>query len=305
MPTFHRKSHCLLLLEFLSILLLSLIPIGQVHGWSNGGSSTSPSTPLIGTHDWIVEKAVSLLPQNEATIFKNNMNWLEYGTELPDIHKAQGGFGDSFNHHVYFDEMKRVTDDSAATRANETYYQSLDLLNRGNFSGGVMLAGATAHYISDVAVWGHLMGNLTVWGVEKHHGDYEDYVNDHMSLFSVALINPVNRTSAYQATLDLASDIMFNTPNATWMDSNYDWNNQQFKGRVVGSLNLAVNYVANVFHTLWLDAGQPIPDLSSTIFPTVIILSTVFLIRRRFQTHESTRYSLAHARILTSEHASP
>jgi len=237
-----------------------------------------------------VEKAVDLLPFNEATIFKNNMKWLGYGTELPDRDKAQGGFGDSFNHHVYFDEVKRVTDDAAATRANETYHQSLNLLKRGNFSGGVMLAGAMAHYISDIAVWGHLMGKLTVWGVEKHHSDYEDYVNNHMSLFSVALINPVNRTSTYQATLDLASDIMFNTPNATWMDNHYDWNNQQFKGRVVGSLNLAANHVANVFHTLWLDAGQPIPEMSLAILPMVIILTTVFLIKRRINPNlESNR----------------
>lgn len=101
------------------------------------------------------------------------------------------------------------------------------------------------------------------------------------SSFSVALINPFNCTSAYQATLDLASDIMFNTPNATWMDNNYDWNNQQFKVKVAGSLNLAVNYVANVFHTLWLDAGQPIPETSLAFLPMVIILATVFLIWRR------------------------
>ena len=147
-----------------------------------------------------------------------------------------------------------------------------------------MLAGTMAHYISDIAVWGHLMNNLTVWGVEEHHSDYEDYVNNHMSLFSVALISPVNRTSAYQATLDLASDIMFNTPNATWMDNHYDWNNQQFKGRVVGSLNLAANYVANVFHTLWLDAGQPIPEFSMFLTPAVFVVAVTALVlmKRKF-----------------------
>ncbi|MEE9458528.1 MAG: hypothetical protein V3V84_02055, partial [Candidatus Bathyarchaeia archaeon] len=64
---------------------------------------------------------------------------------------------------------------------------------------------------------------------------------------------------------------MFKHPNATWMDNNYDWNNEQFKARVDDSLNLAVNYVANVLHTLWLDAGEPIPEYSSILI-TVIVL---------------------------------
>lgn len=65
------------------------------------------------------------------------------------------------------------------------------------------------------------------------------------------------------------------------MDNDYDWNNEQFKARVDDSLNLAVNYVANVLHTLWLDAGEPIPEYSSILFPAFIILITTVLLNRK------------------------
>jgi hypothetical protein len=235
-----------------------MFPVTNVYGWSNGGYSTSPSNPLIGTHDWIVEKAVNLLPSNESQIFKDHMNWLKYGTELPDRPKSEGGIADTFNHHVYFDEEHRVFDDAAAVRAYETYYEALNLLEQSNLTGGVMVAGTVSHYISDLAVWGHVMGADTPWGPEEHHDDYEGYVNEHQFLFedAISLIEPLNHTSPYQATLDLASDTMFRDPNATWMDNNYDWNDQQFTDRAGESLNLAVNYVANALHTLWLDALQ-------------------------------------------------
>lgn len=265
-------------------LLIIFFPIVQVHGWSNGGYSTSSSNPAIGTHDWIVEKAVDLLPSNEAQVFKDHMNWLKYGTELPDRPQSMGGFRDTFNHHIYFDEQYRIFDDSAALRANETYNEALSLLKQGNFSGAVMLAGAASHYISDLAVWGHVMGADTPWGKETHHTDYENYVNEHQFLFEddISLIEPLHRISAYQATLDLASDTMFNEPNATFMDANYDWNDPQFKNRVGESINLAVNYVANVLHTLWLDAGEPIPEFSSYLsMPILLMILTTIMIYKK------------------------
>ena len=268
------------------IFVLLILPIADVYGWSNGaGYSTCVCNPVIGTHDWIAQKAVELLPAGESPVFDNNMNWLRYGTELPDKPNNMSGYGDSFNHHVYFDEEHRVTDDAAARRADDCYQDALNLLKKGNFSGGVMVAGATSHYIADVAVWGHSMGEYTPWGNETHHQDYEAYVSDHQSLFdlSIAPMNPINRTSAYQATLDLASNIMFVVPNATWMDTHYNWSDPQFKARVTLSLNLAVNYVANVFHTLWLDAGQPLPEFSTAYLPTIVAVAVILMASRKYK----------------------
>ncbi len=270
-------------LAVFSIIILFLTYGTPVYAWSNGGWSTSPSHPAMGTHDWIAEKAILLLPVSETAIFKNNINWLYYGTELPDRPKNMGGYGDQFNHHVYFNEKHQVTDDSSARRANETYNEALALLKKGNFSGGVMVAGAVSHYISDMAVWGHVMGANTPWGVEKHHEDYETYVNDHQSMFdqSIMVMGPLNHTTAYQATLELAYNTMFVPPNATWMDTHYNWSDPQFKTRVGVSLNLAANAVATVFHTLWLDAGQPIPELPQVMPVLIVVVLAVSVLRKR------------------------
>ncbi len=283
MKCLNRKLTDLKSLLLFSLLMFIIIP--EANAWSNGGSwSQSPSSPTIGTHDWIAEKAVGLLPANEATIFRDNMNWLKYGTELPDRPRDLGGYGDTFNHHVYFDGNHRVIDDSAAARANETYHEALSLLKKGNFSGGVMLAGALSHYISDMAVFGHIMGADSPWGVEHHHADYEGYVNEHQYLFenSIALIAPLGCTSVYQETLDLAFNTMFTEPNATWMDANYGWNNFEFKARVGNSLNRAVNSVANVLHTLWLDAGRPIPEFQPILTPIIVMVAVITLFLTRY-----------------------
>jgi parallel beta-helix repeat protein len=61
--------------------------------------------------------------------------------------------------------------------------------------------------------------------------------------------------TAYNATLELAYDTTFGHGEGylgcVWMDQNYNWNNEAFKGRCGESLNLAVNYLADVLHTLY------------------------------------------------------
>jgi hypothetical protein len=51
------------------------------------------------------------------------------------------------------------------------------------------------------------------------------------------------------------------------MDTNYNWNNATFSGRCGQSLNLAVNDVADVLHTLYQEAS-PTPTATPTSTPT-------------------------------------
>jgi len=87
--------------------------------------------------------------------------------------------------------------------------------------------------------------------------------------------------SAYDAAKNLAYDTTFdsggNGLTCVWMDQNYDWSNTAFRNRCGESLNLAVNYVADVLHTLWLEAGKPIPEFNLAS-KTALILSVVVLI---------------------------
>ncbi|MCX8161938.1 MAG: hypothetical protein N3E44_02955, partial [Candidatus Bathyarchaeota archaeon] len=124
-------------------------------------------------------------------------------------------------------------------------------------------AGAMTHYIADMAVFGHVMGRNTVWGEEKHHSDYESYINSKTSTYHsdfeifLSFDGELRVISAYDAAVELAYDTTFDRLGrgltCVWMDENYDWSNPIFVGRVGESLNLAVNYVADVLYTLYVD----------------------------------------------------
>lgn len=68
----------------------------------------------------------------------------------------------------------------------------------------------------------------------------------------------LDKISAYDAAKRLAYDTTFDIDGggltAVWMDLNYNWGNPIFQKRVGESLNLAVNYIADVLHTLYLQS---------------------------------------------------
>jgi len=268
-------------------LLLCFADLSSVEAWSNGGLTTDPSSPKHGTHDWIAQHALDWLPDEEKQFIIWNLSPYLYGTELPDNGKAPDGIGDSPKHHFYYNSSKAVTDDASAVRASEVYIQTLNFLKSGNLPDGVKYAGAMTHYIADLAVFGHVMGAGTPWGSERHHSDYEDYVNGrtstYVSEFNSYLIfdGKLETLSAYDAAKNLANDTTFDSSGngltCVWMDQNYDWSNPTFKNRCGESLNLGVNYLADVLHTLWLEAGKPIPEFKLG-FETVLILSVIVLI---------------------------
>jgi len=276
---------------FVSIILCSLLlhfaNLSSVAAWSNGGLTTDPSSPKYGTHDWVAQHALDWLPDEEKQFIIGNLNLYLYGTELPDNGKAPDGIGDTTKHHFYYNSAKAVVDDVGAVRASEVYVQVLNFLKSGDLEDGVKYAGAMTHYIADLAVFGHVMGAGTPWGSERHHSDYEEYVNGrtstYVSEFNSYLIfdGKLGTLSAYDAAENLAYDTTFDSSGngltCVWMDQNYDWSDSTFKSRCGESLNLAVNFLADVLHTLWLEAGKPIPEFNLE-FNTVLILSFVVLI---------------------------
>jgi hypothetical protein len=115
-----------------------------------------------------------------------------------------------------------------------------------------------------MAVFGHVMGAATVWGEEQHHSDYESYVNQktlsYTSEFNTYLTfdGNLDTVSAYNVTTLLAYDTTLDSDGdltAIWMDEHYDWSDPVFRQRVGESLNLAVNYVTDVLHTLYTEAS--------------------------------------------------
>lgn len=243
------------------IVVLSFLPAGFC--WSNGGYSSNLTNPDYGTHDWIIEHALDWLPQNEKQYIIDNLALCLYGTELPDNGAAPDGIGDTSLHHIYYNAGGLLTDDSSAARAQTVFDEVVECIRSGEYWLAAKEAGVMSHYIADVAVFGHVMGSGTDWGAEKHHSDYENYVNDRTSAYNdefniyLSFDGELSLISAYDAACSLAYDTTFDIDGdltAVWMDQNYNWSNTVFRERCGESLNLATNYIADVLHTIHIES---------------------------------------------------
>lgn len=255
----------IVLLAFVSVLLLmmTIAYSSNVLAWSNGGYSDDPSNPDYGTHDWIAEHALDWLPEREKRYIVDNLAAYLYGTELPDNGMAPDGIGDTAKHHIYYWSNGSLQDDASAVRAYEEYNNTLNFLRLGDRANASKTAGIMSHYIVDVAVFGHVMGAGTDWGAEEHHSAYETYVNRRTSSYDAELNvylsfdGELDLVSAYDAAKELAYDTTFDVDRdltCVWMDQNYNWSDPVFKNRCGESLNLAVNYLTDVLHTLYSEA---------------------------------------------------
>jgi len=269
----NRKTASAVIIGLLTVCLLA--GSARVSGWSNGGYSADPANPDYGTHDWIAEHALDWLPLGEKQFLLDHKAAYLYGTELPDNNQAADGIGDTTKHHIYYFANGSVQDDVAADRAEEEYAKAVAAYKAGNFSGAAKQLGIVTHYIADMAVFGHVMGTSTAWGTEKHHSDYEDYVqtrtNSYVDDFDSFLVFDGNLStlSAYDSALALANDTTFDENGqltCVWMDQNYNWSNVTFKNRCGESLNLAVNMISDVLHTFYSETPTPTPPPST---PTV------------------------------------
>ncbi len=251
-------------------LLLVIGLSSQATAWSNGGYSADPTNPDYGTHDWIAEHALDWLPAAEKKYLVDNLAVYLYGTELPDNGGAPDGIGDNTLHHVYYYSDGSLQDDAAAVRASAEFSDSKAYLAASDYRMATKTAGIMAHYITDLAVFGHVMGKNTDWGAEDHHSDYENYVRDRTTSYTSAMFDPyltfngaLEIVSADSATLQVAYDTTFGdgatTENAPWMDANYDWSDPTFRDSAGASLNRATNALADVLHTLAIEADYPPP----------------------------------------------
>jgi len=272
-----KLTKSILLIVCVSVLLLGVKP---ALGWSNNGYSDNPAQPKYGTHDWIAQHALDYLPAQEKQFITDNLATYLYGTELPDNSQASDGIGDTIKHHVYYSAAGVLMDNASAQRASAEYNLALNFLEAQDYADAAKTAGIMAHYIADLAVFGHVMGSPTPWGSETHHSDYEDHVNGQTTSYSSSFNTYLSydgsliTLSAYKATINIAYDTTFGGNNhltCVWMDNNYNWNNPTFSGRCGQSLNLAVNDIADVLHTLYQEAAPtltPTPTATATPSPS-------------------------------------
>ena len=233
------------------IIILLIIIGNPAYAWSNGGYSTDINNPVYGTHDFLLEKAINMLPSEMRS--RINTVAASYGSEIPDCNGNPYCIGDVASHHVYYYTNRSVQADSGAVRAREEYNLAESYLKSGDTYNFSIHLGAMSHYISDVAVFGHTMGAVTDWGAETHHSDYETYVNNHLSSFSdVSFDGVYDNISAYNTTLNIARDTTFDEGIYTnvWMDDNYNWSNPNYVLHTKDLINRTTNNVTDVIYKL-------------------------------------------------------
>lgn len=259
----------------------------QAYGWSNGGYSADPADPDYGTHDWIAHRALDWLPIEEKQYILDNLADYLYGTELPDNWQPADGIGDKSKHHVYYLANGSLQDDASAIRAQEEYENASAYALNGDPVNASKSLGIMIHYISDVAVFGHVMGASTDWGAENDtiHSNYESYVNTRTNNFTddfdifLVFDGALNTISAYNATLMLAYDTTFDSDgklNCTWIHQNYNWTDPDFRSRCGESLNLAVNLVADTLHSFYVQVI--IPEFPSPIILPLFMIATLLTV---------------------------
>jgi len=103
----------------------------------------------------------------------------------------------------------------------------------------------------------------------SYNSEFDSYLSFDGSLEKISAYDAAKKL-AYDTTFDADGDLT-----SVWMDQNYDWINPTFKNRVGESLNLAVNYLAAVLHTLSFDAAQTADDQRMSYIEGLVVITMV------------------------------
>ncbi len=283
---------------FKKIVLSTLfIPafLQPVLAWNNGGRTKDLSNTKYGMHDWIAEEAVKMLPENEKEWINRNLSTFLLGTEAPDnqaiARKFLGkhfakNYGDSFWHHNYYDENNSLIDDSASYRAEQEYNKALEALVNGDAELACFYAGAMSHYVSDLAVWAHVIGEHSIHENEERskHEEFERSVektlrarkskdpNHTSSIFQefVRFDGSLDLITAYETATKVGlrthlGEIysckqmekllpMGSQNNGSYVDCD-NWSEDYIKETGI-SINYSINAIADLLHSLYLQSQQ-------------------------------------------------
>ena len=290
-----KKTKGLILIIFF-IVLVCMLPV-PVLGWSNGGYSADFENPDYGTHDWIAEHAMNMLPETQKSYLELYFNAYLLGTEAPDNaglnYKTYEDYGDTTKHHNYYDLTGNIIEDDAAERAKEEYDKALSALKSNNYEAAAYYAGSMTHYIADPGHFGHVMGSGTPWGREdsNKHSESESKLTNSMTSFNspkwdfyIIYDGSLVERTAYEASNILGSFNCYDDGgeyNCTWQNATYDdtWSNVddwsiEFHNRTGEILNYCVNLIADVLYKLAIEGAVTTPPVPG--FEIIFILLPIF-----------------------------
>ncbi len=253
-----------------------LFSISDARAWKNGPPNNKVTNrpadcvaPPYSTHDWVADHARALLPEKERAWLDPHRKFYLIGTEAPDYDKIEEscstpnrGYNDTGKgrHDLRFDSDGDVTRDTPARRAQEEYDKAIEAYRAGDHQAAAYYLGAAAHYPGDLGQYGH-----TIKG-EKHHADFEEWAHGLTDAFerghfeSAIVSDGLERRRAYDAVIWIGRQTHEGGGKvlpASLMDDLWDEKDQVYKDSVAASLNNAVNGIADMLHTFYLDvAGE-------------------------------------------------
>lgn len=269
--------------------------------WSDGLSVDKDDIGY-GTHDWIAEHALDMLPSNESGWLATNKKVLLLGTEAPEnadiIFDGRTGYGDIQKHHNYYNGPfpKDCTDDSASIRAEEEYQKALACLRNGSYALAAWYAGAMSHYTSDMGSWPHVINNAT----PNHASKYEELLDSATNTYAKdpGYLNLEQKSSALSVGTAYGEALWLGigtySDGGGWhsqgpypaasMDSQFhdDWSSvddmpQLYRMRIGYCVEATLLAVANTLHGLTIESGfaSDQAPLSQLAEPVLFILAVV------------------------------
>ncbi len=263
------RSYCTLI----SLSALLVIP-WSASAWSNGPAGhaftreqAQCTNPPYSTHDWIPDQALALLPNEEkAWLIPHKATYL-LGTEAPDNNRIpdscntpNSGYKDTGGGHSvdWNADHSKMIRTRAAVRAQEEYSKAVVAYQEDNFSAAAFYLGAMAHYIGDVSQYGHTIPDES-WNIHKK---YENWAKSRTLTFEaptfrnyITLDTLVRRTpyTAVKRTSKVIARGKGKIIPAEQLDALYPVKGQNYVDSTGASLNLAVNELADVLHTFYLN----------------------------------------------------
>ncbi len=257
------------------VVALVSLEVSGPQAWNNGqaGNATTNvssecALPPYATHDWIADRALDILPDDEKQWLEPHKALYLLGTEAPDnrtiptsCNGPNRGYDDrSRGHSIEWNVgATQMVNDRAAVRAQEEYGKAVIAFGQGEPGHAAFYLGAMAHYIGDVSQYGHS------WAAEQHHGDYERWVASRTAAFNGGMfdsyiqIDSLVRRTPYTAARRISVSTFAGNDRiltAREMDQLYSTKPPRYIDSIGDSLNLGVNELADVLHTFYLNVVE-------------------------------------------------
>jgi Zinc dependent phospholipase C len=232
-------------------IFLILPFISSVSAWKNGSYGYDLTqydiTTDYGTHDWIADAAIESLFASNSTEWqwlKDRKTLAYIGTEAPDNSGvsmtldgvAITGFGDTTQHHVYFNIDGTVKEENSALRAKWCGDWANVYIGQNKLDAAAFYIGAMTHYIADLGVFAHVVENNIApdnLDFDLYHSTLEGYVGtrtneyDDFNEFFNNGTYVINPQKPYNISVDVAWDSYKDptptestTRDAVWLHSN-------------------------------------------------------------------------------------